>query len=132
MVRAAKRKVHRFHRAEKVLASMPAQAAQTQRSTIAGDAPHALTLAATSLGFVVVQLGVTIVNVALQRIGDAMGSGIAGLQWVVNAYTVVFASLVLTAGTVGDRIGAKRVFTAGFGIFTVASLACGFALISSR
>jgi hypothetical protein len=98
MVRAAKRKVHRFHRAEKVLASMPAQAAQTQRSTIAGDAPHALTLAATSLGFVVVQLGVAIVNVALQRIGDAMGSGIAGLQWMVNAYTVVFASLVLTAG----------------------------------
>lgn len=106
---------------------MPAEAAQQTRSTIAPDLRSALTLAATSVGFVVVQLDVTIVNVALQRIGGALGGGVTGLQWVVNAYTVVFASLILTAGTIGDRVGAKRVFIGGFGVFTAASLACGFA-----
>jgi DHA2 family methylenomycin A resistance protein-like MFS transporter len=88
---------------------------------------RAFTLAATSLGFVVVQLDVTIVNVALQRIGAAFGGGVAGLQWIVDAYTLVFASLILTAGALGDRLGAKRVFTAGFLIFTVGSAVCGLA-----
>ncbi len=87
----------------------------------------ALILAATSLGFVVVQLDVTIVNVALQRIGAAFGGGVAGLQWIVDAYTLVFASLILTAGALGDRLGAKRVFTAGFLIFTAGSAVCGLA-----
>jgi DHA2 family methylenomycin A resistance protein-like MFS transporter len=85
------------------------------------------TLAATSLGFVVVQLDVTIVNVALPRIGASFGDGVAALQWVVNAYTVVFASLILTAGALADRIGAKRIFMAGFGVFTLASFGCGAA-----
>jgi DHA2 family methylenomycin A resistance protein-like MFS transporter len=116
---------------------MPSEAVRTARSKLTPDLSSALTLAATSLGFVVVQLDVTVVNVALQRIGAAVGGGVAGLQWVVNAYTVAFASLILTAGTVGDRAGAKRVFVAGFAIFTAASLACGFApnlisLISAR
>ncbi len=86
-----------------------------------------LTLAAMSLGFVVVQLDVTIVNVALQRIGASLGGGVAGLQWVVNAYTVVFAALILTAGAAGDRFGAKRVFIAGFTIFVIASFGCAIA-----
>jgi DHA2 family methylenomycin A resistance protein-like MFS transporter len=50
-----------------------------------------------------------------------------GLQWVVNAYTVAFAASILSAGALGDRIGAKRVFLAGFGLFTLASAACGLA-----
>ncbi|MDQ2804046.1 MAG: MFS transporter, partial [Pseudomonadota bacterium] len=79
------------------------------------------------LGFAVVQLDVTVVNVALERIGASFGGGVAGLQWVVNAYTVVFASLILTAGALGDRIGAKRLFIAGFVLFVVASMACGAA-----
>ncbi len=90
-------------------------------------ASKALTLAATSLGFVVVQLDVTIVNVALQRIGMTIGGGVANLQWVVDAYTLAFASLILTAGALGDRLGAKRVFMAGFVIFTAASAICGLA-----
>jgi DHA2 family methylenomycin A resistance protein-like MFS transporter len=98
---------------------------------------QAMTLAATSLGFVVVQLDVTIVNVALERIGTALGTGVAGLQWVVNAYTVVFASLILSSGALGDRLGAKRLFIIGFAIFTAASVACGGApnfmvLVTSR
>ncbi len=84
-------------------------------------------LLATSFAFVVVQLDVTIVNVALPRIGAELGAAVSGLQWVVDAYTVVFAVLLLTAGVLGDRFGARRVSLAGFGVFGVASLACGLA-----
>ena len=86
-----------------------------------------LTLFAMSLGYGVVQLDVTIVNTALDRIGTALGGGVSELQWVVNAYTIAFAAFILTAGALGDRIGAKRVFMAGFAIFTSASLACALA-----
>lgn len=84
-------------------------------------------LLATSLGFAVVQLDVSVVNVAVRPIGAALGGGLSGLQWVVNAYTVAFAALILTAGALGDRVGAKRVFTTGFVLFTLASAACGLA-----
>ena len=86
-----------------------------------------LTLAAMSLGYGVVQLDVTIVNTALNAIGTSLGGGVAELQWVVSAYTIAFAAFILTAGALGDRIGAKRVFMAGFAIFTAASLACALA-----
>jgi DHA2 family methylenomycin A resistance protein-like MFS transporter len=86
-----------------------------------------LTLTAMSLGYGIVQLDVTIVNVAIASIGESFGGGVAALQWVVNAYTIAFAALILTAGALGDRIGAKRVFAAGFAIFTTASLACALA-----
>lgn len=82
---------------------------------------------ATSLGFGVVQLDVSVVNVAVKPIGDQLGGSVSGLQWVVGAYTVAFAALILSAGALGDRIGAKRVFTAGFVLFTAASVACGLA-----
>ena len=85
------------------------------------------TLIATSLGFGVVQLDVSVVNVAINPIGADLGGGVAALQWVVNAYTLAFAGLILTAGVLGDRIGAKRVFVAGFALFTIASAACGLA-----
>src|SRR5665213_2266802 len=86
-----------------------------------------LTLAAMSLGYGVVQLDVTIVNTALGSIGTSLGGGVAELQWVVNSYTIAFAAFILTAGALGDRIGAKRVFMAGFAIFTSASVACALA-----
>jgi MFS transporter, DHA2 family, methylenomycin A resistance protein len=72
----------------------------------------ALTLAATSLGYVVVQLDVTIVNVAINSIGADFGGSVADLQWIVNAYTITFAAFILTAGALGDRLGARRVFIA--------------------
>ncbi len=84
-------------------------------------------IAATSFGFVVVQLDVTIVNLALPHIGKDLRTEVAGLQWVVDAYTLLFASLLLSAGAIGDRLGAKRVFVAGFVLFATASLACGLA-----
>src|SRR6185437_2327863 len=93
------------------------------------DRPHrrGLTLIATSLGFAVVQLDVSVVNVAIRPIGAALGGDVGSLQWVVNAYTVAFAAFILSAGALGDRIGAKRVFIAGFSVFTAASAICGLA-----
>src|ERR1700742_4575121 len=96
-----------------------------------------LTLFAMSLGYGVVQLDVTVVNTALDRIGTSLGGGVAELQWVVNSYTIAFAAFILTAGALGDRAGAKRVFMAGFAIFTAASLACALSpnamvLVGSR
>jgi MFS transporter, DHA2 family, methylenomycin A resistance protein len=86
-----------------------------------------VTLAAMSLGYGVVQLDVTIVNTALHAIGTSLGGGVSELQWVVSAYTIAFAAFILTAGALGDRVGAKRVFMAGFALFTAASLACALA-----
>jgi DHA2 family methylenomycin A resistance protein-like MFS transporter len=90
-----------------------------------------LTLAAMSLGYGVVQLDVTIVNTGLHSIGAALGGGVSELQWVVSAYTIGFAAFILTAGALGDRIGAKRVFMAGFTVFTAASLGCALAPTST-
>jgi MFS transporter, DHA2 family, methylenomycin A resistance protein len=86
-----------------------------------------LTLVATSLGFVLIVLDVTVVNVALERIQQSLGTDVTGLQWMVNAYTLVFASFLLTTGALVDRLGAKRIFLIGFTLFTAASLACGLA-----
>ncbi len=85
------------------------------------------TVSATSFGFALVQLDVTIVNVALPRIGSDLGTSVAGLQWVVDAYALVFAALLLTAGFLGDRFGAKRLYFGGLGLFALASLCCGLA-----
>jgi DHA2 family methylenomycin A resistance protein-like MFS transporter len=82
---------------------------------------------ATSLGFVVVQLDVSIVNVALPAIGGALHTQVGGLQWVVDVYSLAFAAFLLSAGAIGDRIGARRGFVIGAGMFTVASLGCGLA-----
>jgi MFS transporter, DHA2 family, methylenomycin A resistance protein len=86
-----------------------------------------LTLVAMSLGFCVVQLDVSVVNVAVKSIGASVGGGVSALQLVVSGYTVTFAAFILTAGALGDRIGAKRLFIDGFVLFTLASVACGLA-----
>jgi MFS transporter, DHA2 family, methylenomycin A resistance protein len=86
-----------------------------------------LTLAAMSLGYGVVQLDVTIVNTALHSIEVSLGGEISELQWIVSSYTIAFAALILTAGALGDRVGAKNIFVVGFAIFTAASLACALA-----
>jgi DHA2 family methylenomycin A resistance protein-like MFS transporter len=62
-----------------------------------------------SLGYGVVQLDVTIVNVAVNSIGASFGGNMDSLQWVVSSYTIAFAAFILSAGALGDRIGAKRV-----------------------
>lgn len=67
----------------------------------------------------------TVVNVALPTISEKLGAGVSGLQWIVDGYTLAFASLLLTGGIVGDRYGRKRMFVTGLSVFTLASLACG-------
>ncbi|WP_139031263.1 MFS transporter, partial [Bradyrhizobium sp. ORS 375] len=104
-------------------AALHAPATPAPPARVAG----ALTLTAMSLGFGVVQLDVTIVNTALESIRTALGGDVAALQWVVNAYTIAFAAFILTAGALGDRFGARRVFMAGFALFTAASVGCGLA-----
>jgi MFS transporter, DHA2 family, methylenomycin A resistance protein len=89
--------------------------------------PRAATLIGTSLGFGVIQLDVTVVNVAVKAISATFGGGIAELQWVVSSYVLMFAALILPAGALCDRFGAKRVLCAGFVIFVAASMACGLA-----
>jgi DHA2 family methylenomycin A resistance protein-like MFS transporter len=84
-------------------------------------------LAAVCLGFFVIQLDVTIVNVALPTIQRDVGGTVAGLQWVLDAYTLALAAVMLTAGSMADRLGARRVFLAGLGAFAVGSAACAAA-----
>jgi DHA2 family methylenomycin A resistance protein-like MFS transporter len=104
-------------------ASQPSAETKSAGSKLATS----LTLAAMSLGYGVVQLDVTIVNTALHAIGTSLGGGVSELQWVVSAYTIAFAAFILTASALGDRIGAKRIFMAGFALFTAASAACAMA-----
>jgi MFS transporter, DHA2 family, methylenomycin A resistance protein len=84
-------------------------------------------IAASSFAFAVIQLDVTIVNVALSRISAEFGATMVDLQWVIDAYTLGFAALLLSAGVVVDRLGSKQVFVTGFVGFAAASLACGLA-----
>jgi EmrB/QacA subfamily drug resistance transporter len=69
-------------------------------------------------------LDIAVVNTALSRIAADLGAGLGGLQWTVDAYTLAIATTVLTAGSLADRLGRRRVFTAGLGLFTAASAAC--------
>ena len=87
--------------------------------------PYALY--AICFGFFLVLLDTTALNVAAASMERDFGSTISGLQWVVNSYTLAFASLVLTAGAAGDRFGARRAYQFGLALFTLMSLACGLA-----
>jgi EmrB/QacA subfamily drug resistance transporter len=86
-----------------------------------------LTLGACCFGLFMVMLDNTIVNVALPSIQRDLGAGVSGLQLVLDAYVLVFASLLLTAGSLGDRFGRRRVFRAGLVVFTASSALCGLA-----
>ncbi len=84
-------------------------------------------LIAVCLGTFMLLLDITIVNVALPDIQRALGSSFADLQWVVDAYALTLAALLLTAGSLADIFGSRRVFVVGLGLFTAASLLCGLA-----
>jgi EmrB/QacA subfamily drug resistance transporter len=84
-------------------------------------------LAAALLGFFVVTLDAVIVNVALPDIRRDLAGGMSGLQWVVDGYTLMFAALLLSAGSLSDRAGARRAFGAGMVVFVLSSAACGLA-----
>jgi MFS transporter, DHA2 family, methylenomycin A resistance protein len=84
-------------------------------------------LIAALLGFFMICLDATAVNVALPAMGRTFGGTTAGLQWVVDGYTLLFAALLISAGAVSDRAGAKRVFGSGLAVFVATSAACGLA-----
>src|ERR1700704_5154230 len=86
-----------------------------------------LALAAISAGFLMITLDATIVNVALGAIGADLGGSQAIAQCVVDGYTVAFASLLLLAGSLADRIGVRRGFLFGLAVFVLASAACAVA-----
>ena len=86
-----------------------------------------LTLLCMCFALFMAMLDNTVVNVALPKIQADLGAGVSGLQWVVDAYTLLFASLLLTGGTLGDIYGRKRLFQIGLVIFTTGSLLCGLA-----
>jgi DHA2 family methylenomycin A resistance protein-like MFS transporter len=84
-----------------------------------------LALTAALLGFFMISLDATAVNVALTPIGRSLHGATSGLQWVVDGYTVPFAALLISAGTLSDWLGARRVFGWGLVVFTAASAWCG-------
>lgn len=86
-----------------------------------------LTLISVCVGYFIVVLDATIVNVALPAIQSHLGASISELQWIVDSYVLVFACLLLTAGALGDRFGARQVFLVGVALFAVASSLCGVA-----
>ena len=84
-------------------------------------------LAICCMSLFIVGLDVTIVNVALPSIGHDLHSGVSGLQWTIDAYTLVLASLLLLAGSTADRVGRRRTFETGLAIFSAGSLLCSLA-----
>src|SRR5688572_19311331 len=86
-----------------------------------------LTLFALCLGFFMVIIDAMIVNVALPSLARDLHSTISDLQWVVDGYTLTFACLLLSAGNLGDRVGAKAAFLWGLILFVITSFLCGLA-----
>src|SRR4051794_24039218 len=91
------------------------------------NATQRWTLAVVCAATALLMLDIAVVNTALSRIAEDLHTGLGGLQWVVDAYTLALASVVLTAGALADRFGRKRLFTVGLIVFTVSSAACAAA-----
>jgi EmrB/QacA subfamily drug resistance transporter len=85
------------------------------------------TLAIVSIATFMLMLDLTVVNVALPDLRDSLHASFSDLQWVLDAYALTLAAFLLTGGSLADRLGRKRVFTTGFAIFTLSSLAAGAA-----
>jgi len=84
-----------------------------------------LILAVVLLAALAINVETTVVNVALPTLNQALGSSIRGLQWIVDAYNLAFAALVLAGGTIGDRFGRRGTLVAGLGVFAASSVAAG-------
>ncbi|MCY1137036.1 MFS transporter [Actinoplanes sp. Pm04-4] len=88
---------------------------------------RALVLAICCLSLFIVGLDNTIVNIALPALRSDLDTSVSGLQWVIDAYTLVLASLLILAGSTADRVGRRRTFQAGLALFTIGSLLCSVA-----
>ena len=92
-----------------------------------GRDPKWWTLVAVCLGVFILLLDITIVNVALADIQDELDASLSDLQWVIDAYALSLAALLLTAGSLADLYGRRKVFVIGTALFMVGSIACGAA-----
>lgn len=112
-----------------VAPTVPAPVAPPQPAPnrTARTAPASVALVAALLGFTVITVDVSAVNIALPGIRADLHGGMTGLQWVVDAYTLMFAALMISAGALADRAGARRAYAWGTGLFALASLACALA-----
>jgi len=99
----------------------------TAHPALAHHASHRLTLFIMCLGVLIAQVDTSVVNLALTQIGADLHVRVSVLQWVVDAYNLVYASLLLTSGTLSDLYGRRLIFSLGVAIFTIGSLVCGFA-----
>ncbi len=106
---------------------MAATAETASGEPAAGRARGRWVLAATVLGSSMAMLDSTVVNVALPDIGTDLGASLGGLQWTVSAYTLTLAGLILLGGSLGDRLGRRKVFLVGVVWFALASALCGLA-----
>ncbi|MFD8735552.1 MFS transporter [Streptomyces sp. NPDC059618] len=86
-----------------------------------------LVLAICCMSLLIVSLDVTVLNVALPSMQRELHASVAGMQWTIDAYTLVLASLLMLAGSTADRIGRRKVFTAGLVLFTIGSVLCSLA-----
>jgi len=105
-----------------------AKTLQAQPGAATADTPDPRrwwVLVAMVFGLFMPMLDNLVVNVALPTIQRDLGSGVSGLQWIIDAYTLTFASFMLTGGTLGDLYGRKRFFLTGLGVFVLGSLMCG-------
>jgi len=96
-----------------------------------------VTIGVACLATAMLMLDISVINTALSSIAHGLDTGLDGLQWVVDAYTIPLAATVLTAGAIADRFGRKKLFLTGLVIFTVSSATCGTAsgiemLVASR
>jgi EmrB/QacA subfamily drug resistance transporter len=85
------------------------------------------TLAVVCAATAMLMLDIAVVNTALSTIADDLDTGLSGLQWIVDAYTLTLAATVITAGSLADRFGRRRLFMIGLALFTAMSLLCGVA-----
>ncbi|MEA2352780.1 MAG: hypothetical protein QOJ14_1194 [Thermoleophilaceae bacterium] len=91
------------------------------------DTTRKITLAVVCIATAMLMLDIAVVNTAIPSIAKDLHADMSGVQWVVDAYTLALASVVLTAGSLADRLGRRRLFAVGLGIFTVASLGAALA-----
>src|SRR3954449_7211313 len=106
------------------LATTQAVAPRSRQTDDITPRSRALGLTAICLGFLMITLDATIVNVALGAIGSDLGGALPTAQWIVNGYALAFAALLLSAGALADRVGSRTGFLAGLAIFGLGSAAC--------
>src|SRR5689334_18688685 len=86
-----------------------------------------LVLLAASLGVLIAQIDTSVVNLAVKPIAAELGSSVSAMQWMIDAYNLVYAALLLTAGALGDLYGRRRVFVTGIALFAAGSVLCALA-----